>query len=220
MKTDNQRRRLLTLGLGIGSLLIPGAAAAAFTPTPRQAAGPFYPTRLPLDHDNDLTRVDGEDGVAEGEITDLHGRLLDRSGRPLANQRIEIWQCDAHGRYRHPYDQGGAEPDPRFQGFGVTRTDGDGRYRFRTIRPVPYPGRAPHIHMAVKADQRLRFTTQLYVAGDPRNDGDFLYRRIPAEQRALVTSEFRPSPEQYVRHVAEFDLILGEPSTGRWETSV
>lgn len=217
MTTNPDRRRLL---LGLTGLLLPGGAAALLSPTPRQSPGPFYPQELPLDHDNDLTRIsDGADlaAPARGEITDLTGRLLDRNGRPLANRRIEIWQCDANGRYRHPYDQGGASPDPGFQGFGATRTDAQGRYRFRTIRPVPYPGRTPHIHFAVKTDPGLRFTTQMYVAGEARNDRDFLFRRIPAEKRALVLAEFRDAPRIGLRYTAEFDIVLGESLVGEWE---
>jgi protocatechuate 3,4-dioxygenase beta subunit len=217
MKINQHRRRLL---LGLSGLLLPGSAAALLSPTPRQTPGPFYPQELPLDQDNDLTRItSGADikPAAKGEITDLSGRLLDRSGRPLANRRIEIWQCDAYGRYRHPYDQGGASPDPGFQGFGATTTDAYGRYRFRTIRPVPYPGRTPHIHVAVKTDPGLRFTTQMYVAGEGRNDGDFLFRRIPAEKRALVLAEFRDSTRKGSRYTAEFDIVLGESLVGSWE---
>ncbi len=217
MSTDLTRRRLM---LGLSGLMLPGAANALLAPTPRQTPGPFYPQTLPLDDDNDLTRIAGADRVAAGEITDLEGRLLDRNGQALANRRIEIWQCDANGRYRHPYDQGGAQPDPGFQGFGATSTDAEGRYRFRTIRPVAYPGRTPHIHIAVKSDSRLRFTTQMYVAAEPRNDDDFLFRRIPVEQRPLVLAEFHRSGLPEVSYAAEFDLILGQELIGRWESPV
>ena len=215
MCTDLKRRRLL---LGMGGVLLPGVASALLEPTPRQSPGPFYPSTLPLDDDNDLTRIAGSDEVAGGEITDVSGRLLDRNGRPLSDWRVEIWQCDVNGRYRHPYDRGGAEPDPAFQGFGAMRTDDEGRYRFRTIRPVSYPGRTPHIHFAVKDGGRRRFTTQMYVAGDPRNDDDFLFRRIPVEQRHLVLAELRDDPQPQVRYTTEFDIVLGQPLIGQWES--
>lgn len=178
MSTDQQRRTLL-LGLA-ATLVTPAALAAHLQPTPSQTAGPFYPPELPLDDDNDLTRVRGAAGVARGRITDLTGRLLDLDGKPIRGARIEIWQCDAQGRYRHPLDPGDAPIDPGFQGFGRTASDSEGRYRFRTIRPVPYPGRTPHIHVAVFPEGERPLVTQLYVAGEPLNDGDFLYRRIPA----------------------------------------
>jgi len=182
---------------------------AVMRPTPRQPAGPFYPVELPLDDDNDLVRVVGRDTVAKGSISDLSGRLLDRNGRPLADTRIEIWQCDANGRYRHPRDPGTRPADPGFQGFGHTRTDGEGRYRFRTIRPVPYPGRTPHIHVAVRPRGAEPFVTQLYVAGEPRNAEDFLFRRIPVEQRPLVLVEFAPGDRADATLSANWDIVLG-----------
>jgi protocatechuate 3,4-dioxygenase beta subunit len=210
MKPDRNRRLLL---LGVSGLLLGGAArAGGLLATPRQPAGPFYPEELPLDHDNDLTRIAGRDRPAEGRITDLTGRVLDTAGRPVPGARIEIWQCDAQGRYRHPLDPGDAPIDPGFQGFGRTASDGEGRYRFRTIRPVPYPGRTPHIHVAVFLEGERPLVTQLYVAGEPLNDGDFLYRRIPAEQRGLVTTEFRPAGGE-AELAASFDIVLGRDGT-------
>jgi protocatechuate 3,4-dioxygenase beta subunit len=181
----------------------------AATPTPRQTAGPFYPPQLPLDHDNDLVHVAGHDTVAAGQITDLTGRLLDRNGHPLPKVRIEIWQCDANGRYRHPRDSGEPPIDPGFQGMGQTRTDGQGRYRFLTIKPTPYPGRTPHIHVAVYPPGERPFITQLYVAGEPRNARDFLYNRIAAEQRHRVTASFVPSALPDAELEARWDIILG-----------
>lgn len=202
---DRQRRRLL---LGLGGLLLGGTAARAVTwlPTPAQMAGPFYPVEPPLDRDNDLTRVEGASGVAQGRVTDLTGRVRDVNGRPLAGARIEIWQCDAYGRYHHPRDPG--PRDPNFQGFGHTVTDAEGRYRFRTIRPVPYPGRTPHIHIAVFRDGEEPFVTQLYVKREPRNDADFLFRRIAPERRALVLADFLPATDPDAELRAVFDLVL------------
>lgn len=205
--TAISRRRLIAGALAMAALHGSGLAAV-LRPTPRQSAGPFYPTDIPLDDDNNLVRVKGRDGVAKGRVADVHGRLLDINGRPLKKQVIEIWQCDANGRYRHPRDPGTQNPDENFQGFGRMFTDAEGRYRFRTIRPVPYPGRTPHIHVAVLPDGESPFVTQLYVAGEPRNAGDFLYQRVPVEQRALVTAEFSASPEKDVL-TAHWDIVLG-----------
>ena len=204
----NPTRREVLIALA-GGLVAAPALAALLQPTPRQTAGPFYPVELPLDHDNDLTRIQSLNGVAQGQITELTGRILALDGRPLPNLRIEIWQCDANGRYRHPGDRRGPAPDPHFQGFGRTATDGAGRYRFRTIRPVPYPGRTPHIHMAVFPEGGSPFVTQLYVEGEPRNTGDFLFNRIPVERRHLVLAEFRPTPGQDAELAANFDIVLG-----------
>jgi protocatechuate 3,4-dioxygenase beta subunit len=207
MATDQIRRGLL-LGLGAGLIGGPAAAARLLEPTPRQAAGPFYPVELPLDDDNDLIRVEGQPTEAEGRSTNLSGRILDRNGRPLAGMRIEIWQCDANGRYRHPRDRGPA-PDPGFQGHGATVSDAEGRYRFRTIHPVPYPGRTPHIHVAVFPSGERPFTTQLYVEGETRNDSDFLFHYIPEEARSRVLARFEPEPRGDAELRARFDLVLG-----------
>lgn len=201
---------------------VAGALAAAAAPvavgagllTPRQSAGPFYPPQLPLDDDNDLVHVRGHDAVAKGQVSDLSGRLLDRSGRPLSGARIEIWQCDANGRYRHPRDPGQQPVDPGFQGIGHALTDADGRYRFLTIRPVPYPGRTPHIHVAVYLPGERPFVTQLYVADEPRNADDFLYNSVPADRRHLVTTPFVPVPGKGVELQARWDIVLGVADMG------
>jgi protocatechuate 3,4-dioxygenase beta subunit len=205
---DARRRRVL---MALAGLLVPASPLAArlLQVTPRQTAGPFYPVELPLDDDNDLTRVSGRAERAAGRISDLDGRLLDVNGRTLPGLRVEIWQCDANGHYHHPRDPGRGEPDPNFQGHGRTVTDGDGRYRFRTIRPVPYPGRTPHIHLAVFRDGAEPFTTQVYVAGEPRNDTDWIYQRIPAELRPRVTAEFMPAGGAGTELRASFDVVLG-----------
>ena len=102
---------------------------------------------------------------------------------------VEIWQCDQNGRYHHPRD--GGQADPAFQGFGRTAVDADGRYQFKTMRPAPYSGRTPHIHVKVKLDKLELLTTQLYVADDPGNDRDGLWRRLRnAEDRAALTVPF------------------------------
>ena len=206
----DRRRRLVLLGFASALIAGPSAARALRLATPPQPAGPFYPVDLPLDDDNDLTRVDGRDELAKGRLTDLSGRILDVNGRPLTGLRIEIWQCDANGRYRHPGDRGGAAPDRNFQGHGHAVTNEDGRYRFRTIRPVPYPGRTPHIHVAVFPAGERPFVTQLYVKGEPRNETDFLFRRVPAERRHLVLAEFTADRAGNGVLDARFDIILAE----------
>ena len=203
---DEGRRRLL-FGGGAALLTLPVLAAESVL-TPRQPAGPFYPNPLPLDDDNDLTRVAGQTGTAHGVTGDLSGRVLDAAGRPLAGVRIEIWQCDANGRYRHPRDRQAVAMDPAFQGFGHTLTDAAGRYRFRTIRPVPYPGRTPHIHAALFRDREQPFVTQIYIADEPGNAEDFLFRRIPVELRPLVVAEFLTSTSDPSEFAAGFDFVL------------
>ncbi len=207
-RLDDKRRRLL---LGAAGILAAGplrAAQGLLQATPRQTAGPFYPLELPLDDDNDLTVIRGRSGRPKGQITDLSGRLLDLNGRPLPELRIEIWQCDANGRYHHPYDDADRTADDNFQGHGRTLSSQQGEYRFRTIRPVPYPGRTPHIHLAVFPPGHRPFVTQLYVKGDPRNDEDFVFRRVPVEQRDLVLADFVSTGRSDVEFAARFDVVM------------
>ncbi len=152
-------------------------------PTPRMTEGPFYPRSFPKDVDADLTRMDGRASAAEGTPLDLTGRVLERSGKPRAGAKVEIWQCDARGQYHHVGEPGG---DPNFQGFGAVDTDAEGRYRFKTIKPVPYPGRTPHIHFAVLEAGKRRLVSQMFVEGEPGNARDGLYRYLGSDAK-LVT---------------------------------
>lgn len=161
--------------------------AAARRATPRQTEGPFYPVTLPQDADADLLR-NGQVNYTHGQPAWVEGVVSDLEGKPVAGAQVEIWQCDHQGRYHHPGDGGRADPD--FQGFGRVTVGSDGRYRFRTIKPVPYSGRTPHIHVKVKLARRELLTTQLYVEGDPNNERDFLWRNLGPD-RALVTVPFR-----------------------------
>jgi protocatechuate 3,4-dioxygenase beta subunit len=205
------RRRLLQIAASGLVLLVPGAKAAVPAPTPAQPRGPFYPERLPLDRDNDLVRVEGRDGLASGETTDLWGRVLDANGRPVEGAIVEIWQCDANGRYIHRLDDRRVPRDRDFQGYGRFQTDADGAYRFRTIKPVPYPGRAPHIHAAVRAPGEHRLVTQLYVKGAPENQWDWLLNGVAddaARERLIV--DFKPAGESATTKLrARFDIVLG-----------
>jgi protocatechuate 3,4-dioxygenase beta subunit len=202
------RRQVLGAALGIAATAAGGPVGAALAPTPPQTAGPFYPRTKPLDSDADLVHVGGRGDRAKGTVTHVFGRIADLEGRPLPGARIEIWQCDAFGRYHHPFDGGGG--DPNFQGYGRAAADADGTYRFRTIRPVPYPGRAPHIHFRVSAGDDPLLTTQMYVEGDPLNDRDFLLSRIgdPADRARLMVA-LRPAPEVEADALAgRFDLVI------------
>jgi protocatechuate 3,4-dioxygenase, beta subunit len=193
----NDRRRILVwLGASLVSTplaITPTLGAEDRPPTPRVTEGPFYPRRFPADTDADLTRVGSATRRAEGTPLELTGRVLDRSGRPRAGARVEIWQCDARGYYHH-VGEPDAAIDGGFQGFGAAATDGEGRYAFRTIRPVPYPGRTPHIHFIVAENGRRRLTSQLFVEGEPLNGRDGLYRELGDAAR-LVTVKLEPAGE-------------------------
>ena len=155
--------------------------------TPAQTEGPFYPVDYPADSDHDLLR-NGALSYPEGQSVWLEGSVSDLAGRPVSGARVEIWQCDHAGHYHHPGD--GARADARFQGFGRVTVGADGRYRFRTIRPVAYSGRTPHIHVKVKLGGRELLTTQVYVADDPGNQRDSLWRSLSTADRAALTVAF------------------------------
>lgn len=204
-------RRPLLIGAAGSALVCSIDKVFAAVPTPRQTTGPFYPVDLPLDRDNDLARVVGAASPAQGQITHLFGRVLDERDQPIAGARIEIWQCNAFGRYHHPRDTRDAPLDPGFQGYGETVSAADGGYRFRTIRPVPYPGRTPHVHFAVTAPGIDRLVTQMYVAGEPQNARDGLYNSIrdPAA-RAAVTVALEPALEVEPGAIGgTFVIVLG-----------
>jgi protocatechuate 3,4-dioxygenase beta subunit len=206
------RRHLLASGAALAAHATLAPAAAALLPTPPQTAGPFYPLTLPLDADNDLVQVAGRAERATGTVLHLGGRLLDPDGRPVPGARIEIWQCDAFGVYHHPRDPRGPA-DPNFQGFGATTVAADGGYRFRTIEPVSYPGRTPHIHFTISGPGFERLTTQMYLAGHPQNARDGLYQRLGGRARELVTVALVPAPELEASggsaKRATFDIVLG-----------
>ena len=163
------------------------AQARPLRATPSQTEGPFYPVSLPADSDADLLR-NGNVAYGKGQPAWVEGTVTDLAGAPVSGAVVEIWQCDHAGHYHHPGDGGRA--DPAFQGFGKVAVGRDGRYRFRTLKPVPYSGRTPHIHVKVRLDRMELLTTQLYVQGDPGNERDFLWRRLNDEGRAALTVPF------------------------------
>ena len=205
----SSHRRVLGATGAITALAAMPAGAASLLSTPPQTEGPFYPLALPLDADNDLVQIAGRSQPASGSVLHLYGRVIDPDGRPVRGARVEIWQCDAFGVYHHAGDRRGPA-DPNFQGFGATEAATDGAYRFRTIEPVPYPGRTPHIHFKIKGPGFEPLTTQMYVADEPRNQRDFLYRRLDEGARDLVTVALVPAPDlEPAAKRARFDIVLG-----------
>ena len=199
------RRGVLAL---LGLVGIAGRATAA-VPTPEQTAGPFYPPpkQRPHDTDWDLVKIAGRVREAGGEVMHLSGRVLDRDGSPLADALVEIWQCDANGRYHHVGDRSSERPlDEDFQGFGAIRTDAEGWYRFRTIKPVPYPGRTPHIHARIVPQDGRELVTQIYLEDHPLNRKDWIFRSLGAGAQSAVT--INPARRDDGDLQAEFDFVV------------
>ena len=204
--------RFSTLAAGAAALsYTPGLFAEELTRTPRQTEGPFYPDKLPLDTDNDLLVINENITPGVGEITHLTGKILDASGNPLRNAVVEIWQCDGTGVYHHTNDSGKKKHDTNFQGFGRFVTSSTGEYYFRTIKPVPYPGRTPHIHYKIKRAGKELLTTQCYIKDHPQNEKDGVFKGIkdPKAKQAIQV-EFTPIKTSKIGELAaNFNIILG-----------
>jgi protocatechuate 3,4-dioxygenase beta subunit len=188
-----------------------GACAEALIETAAQMEGPFYPDKLPLDTDNDLLIVNDQLTPAVGQVTYLSGRVLDLRGNPVRNAIVEIWQVDGKGVYLHSKSDSAAKRDANFQGFGRFLTGSRGEYCFRTVKPVPYPGRTPHIHVIVKKGEKRLLTTQFYVRGEKGNEADMLYRGL-ADQKARdsITLDFAALKGSKIGELeARGDIVLG-----------
>ena len=192
-------------------LYTPGAFADELVRTPAQTEGPFYPDKLPLDTDNDLIIVNEKLTPAVGEITYLSGKILDAQGHPIRNAVVEIWQVDNLGVYLHSGGGSREKMDKNFQGFGRFLTGANGEYGFRTIKPTKYPGRTPHIHMAVKVKGQKTFTTQCYIKGEPANDRDGILKGIrDAKARESLLVDFAPLKDSKIGELAaQFNVVLG-----------
>ena len=205
------RRRLHRHLFGGGVLMMTGLAAppalarlVAAHPglplalTPAATAGPFYPPQFAADPTDSLL----QGFSAKGEPTSLSGRVVDAQGRAQPGLRIELWQCDGASVYHHPAAGSGAARDPGFKGFGWQHTDASGHYAFQTIRPVPYPGRTPHIHILLKRGQQTLLVTQVYLPGEQaRNRRDFLFSRLGATAPLALASMNDAA--------LRFDIVLG-----------
>ena len=188
-----------------GAIVFPGISLGEIIRTPRQAEGPFYPDHLPEDTDNDLVINRYSTIEAGGKILNLMGSLVNRDYKPIKGMTTEIWQTDMNGVYLHTGSFGRKMRDDQFQGFGRSITDRNGHFSFRTIIPVEYPGRTPHIHLKLWNERENVLTTQLYIEGHSMNKEDFLFKRMTlAEQKInsmkLIPAESNDSTE-YVTSV-------------------
>jgi len=215
------RRQMLKTGLGFGGLAILGGAGFAQTTerivTPEVGMGPFYPMLKPLDKDADLTSVKGQKGVAAGAVVHVAGRVLDAKGKAVAGAKIEIWQANTHGRYAHPSDPSNAPLDPNFEGFAVLTTDGEGRYRFKTIKPGAYPisptaQRPPHIHFDVEGKAN-RLVSQMFFPDEPLNEKDNLFLDLRSQSEktaAAVIAQAMPLTKEIEKDamLLNWDVVL------------
>ncbi|WP_435010858.1 intradiol ring-cleavage dioxygenase [Tundrisphaera lichenicola] len=209
--TSSRRGFLTTSAFGLAMFSTRGAFAEELTRTPKQTEGPFYPDKLPLDTDNDLIVINDGITPAVGEITYLSGRILDAKGNPVRNAVVEIWQADNNGAYLHSGTSNADKRDAHFQGFGRFLTGSTGEYLFRTIKPVPYPGRTPHIHFMIKPKGQEKLTTQCYIKDHPGNDRDGVLRGIrdPKAKEAVMVTFDPLAGSKAGELAAKFDIVMG-----------
>lgn len=198
-------RRLLAPALILA--LAGGGWAASQPPTPAQTLGPFYPSVLPEDRDADLVEIKGKNARALGTVLHLSGRVTDTEGNPVPDALVEIWQADTYGRYLLPKDDAPGRRDPNFQGYGQAKTDGTGAYHFRTIRPVPYESRPPHIHFQITHARFRTLVTQMYVTGE-RGREDPAYFGGQRTRDALSVTLRPADGAETGTLAARFDIVL------------
>ncbi|HXH53138.1 MAG TPA: protocatechuate 3,4-dioxygenase [Sphingomicrobium sp.] len=197
----------------IGSAALIGLARAGHSQllieTSDQDLGPFYPVKKPSDTDADLTRLRGARAAARGEPINVIGRILDIKGNPVRGARVEIWQANSFGRYDHPGDaKRGLPSDPNFQGYALLKTDRQGHFRFRTIRPGLYARRTRHIHFDVQGHNE-RLITQMYFPGEARNQTDEILRTAD-EPNTLIARRIQPLSGDFAAAAYAWDIVLAE----------
>ncbi len=190
------RRSLLTASAGLAATAMAATSVAKLTPvTPANPEGPFYPIHQQSDMDTDLTLLEGHTERAQGTVIRVTGQVLDDQGDPVEGALVDIWQANSFGRYHHEKDPNTAPEDPDFQGWGMVKTDAEGRYAFTTIKPGAYAvsdewSRPPHIHYKVSRRGYHEITTQMYFAGEELNEADALLEEVAENKRELLVVNF------------------------------
>jgi protocatechuate 3,4-dioxygenase beta subunit len=191
------RRTIIKAGVGIAASAVTASIIAKPSKlTPANPEGPFYPKHQQVDKDTDLTLIDGHTERAQGKVIRVTGQVVDEMGKPVEGALVDIWQANSHGRYHHEDDPATAPKDPNFQGWGMVKTDAQGRYSFTTIKPGAYKvdgnwRRPPHIHYKVSRRGYHELTTQMYFAGESLNETDRLLRSVAEEDRDLLVVDFQ-----------------------------
>ncbi len=176
-----------------GAIILPGVSLGELIRTPWQGEGPFYPDRIPEDTDNDLVKNGNSTIEAGGKILNLSGSLVNRDSKPIKGMTAEIWQTDMNGVYLHTGSFGRKMRDDQFQGFGRSITDRNGHFFFRTIIPVEYPGRTPHIHLKLWDERENVVTTQLYIQCHSMNKEDFRFKRMTLAEQKINSMKLLPT---------------------------
>ena len=215
--SDASRRSFIKAGM-VGGVVaaLPKLAQAAdstvYLPTPTEIEGPFYPITPQKDKDFDLTQIDGGSGIARGMKVVIEGQVLGTDGQPVENATVDLWQANAAGRYRHPYDSNPAPLDPNFQGWAIVQSGRQGQFRFKTVLPGAYPAsgnwmRPPHIHFKVSKRGYLELLTQMYFEGQELNRSDLLLmRKSERERQSMVARRINDQPETY-----SYTIVLEKP---------
>lgn len=207
------RRTILKAGAGIAASAVPATVMANPTAlTPANPEGPFYPKHQQVDKDADLTWIEGHTERAQGQVIRVTGEVLDEDGHPVEGALVDIWQANTHGRYHHEDDPATAPVDPDFQGWGMVKTDAQGRYAFTTIKPGAYKvdegwRRPPHIHCKVSRRGYHEITTQMYFANEILNETDRLLQSVAAGARGLLTVDFHDADGIQQGH---FPIVLAK----------
>lgn len=185
-----------------------------------ELTGPVFGVTDVTELDADLTRR--HTGEPLGERMTVSGRVLDRDGRPVRGQLVEIWQANASGRYAHQGDRHPAPLDPNFTGVGRCLTDDQGGYRFTTVRPGAYPWRnhpgawrPAHIHFSLFGTAfTQRLVTQMYFPGDPLLRHDPIFRSVTDDsaRRRLVAGYVHDLSEPGFSLGYRWDIVLDGPS--------